>query len=172
MDNNFRREQNLIRELQGDLEWEKDRKRTMVYRKDETDRDIERHPERHAKTMEKVRMEHEERVNAAIVYAAELTRRVECMDRMEERQKEQLEKIKEAGGVIFEKVNAAIVYAAELTRRVGCMGRMEEKQKEQIEKIQDAGDVIFAENDTLEQDIAQMKNALKIAKRHQREGTR
>ncbi|CAO4366871.1 unnamed protein product [Caenorhabditis nigoni] len=101
MDNNFRREQNRIRELQGDLDWEKDRKRTMIYRKDETDRDIGRHPERHAKTMEKVRMEHEERVNAAIVYAAELTKRVECMDRVEERQKEQLEKIKEAADVIF-----------------------------------------------------------------------
>ncbi|UMM20047.1 hypothetical protein L5515_015415 [Caenorhabditis briggsae] len=101
MDNNFRREQAQIRGLQRELDWEKDMFREMVYRKGETDSDIERHPERHAKTLEKVRREHEEKVNASIIYAAELTRRVECMDRIEEKQKSQLEILKKAGNAVI-----------------------------------------------------------------------
>ncbi|ULU08116.1 hypothetical protein L3Y34_019299 [Caenorhabditis briggsae] len=101
MDNNFRREQAQIRGLQRELDWEKDMSREMVYRKGETDSDIERHPERHAKTLEKVRREHEEKVNASIIYAAELTRRVECMDRIEEKQKSQLEILKKAENAVI-----------------------------------------------------------------------
>ncbi|CAP38202.1 Protein CBG21376 [Caenorhabditis briggsae] len=143
MDNNFRREQAQIRGLQRELDWEKDMSREMVYRKGETDSDIERHPERHAKTLEKVRREHEEKVNASIIYAAELTRRVECLDRIEEKQKSQLEILKKAENAVIEMVNASIVYAAELTRRVEIMKKVEGKQKEQLEKIQEVVDVVF-----------------------------
>ncbi|UMM20048.1 hypothetical protein L5515_015415 [Caenorhabditis briggsae] len=184
MDNNFRREQAQIRGLQRELDWEKDMFREMVYRKGETDSDIERHPERHAKTLEKVRREHEEKVNASIIYAAELTRRVECMDRIEEKQKSQLEILKKAGNAVIaenttlerkiaslnkvreeheEMVNASIVYAAELTRRVEIMEKVEGKQKEQLEKIQEVVDVVFAENATLKPKIARMKDEIRYS---------
>ncbi|CAO4366872.1 unnamed protein product [Caenorhabditis nigoni] len=107
MDNNFQREQAQIKDLQHNVDRWKSISRIMEYSREEIQRVIERYPEKHAKRMEKVRKEREERVNAAIVYAAEITRRVGCMDRMEEKQKEQIEKIQEAGEVIFAE-NAAL----------------------------------------------------------------
>ncbi|CAO4366873.1 unnamed protein product [Caenorhabditis nigoni] len=75
---------------------------------------IQNHPKKHERRMKKVRTTQEETVDNAVFYAAELTRKVECMERVDEQQKKQFKTLKKAG-------NAFIAENATLERKIARM---------------------------------------------------
>ncbi|PIC48217.1 hypothetical protein B9Z55_007282 [Caenorhabditis nigoni] len=99
--NQFEREQAQIKAMWRRVYELRAMSEEMHFRREATKREIETYPQRHENRMRVVRIVHWANVNNAIRYAAELTRRVECMDRVEEKQKRQLEMLKKAGDAII-----------------------------------------------------------------------
>ncbi|CAP38201.1 Protein CBG21375 [Caenorhabditis briggsae] len=104
MDNIEHRER--VEALQHDFLWQDAMFREMEYRKEKTNSEIEKRIEWHENELKKVRIEREEKVNYGIWYAAELKQRLEIMERVQQKQKTEFEKIKKNGDVVIaENVN-------------------------------------------------------------------
>ncbi|CAO4366874.1 unnamed protein product [Caenorhabditis nigoni] len=99
--NQFEREQAQIKAMWRRVYELRAMSEEMHFRREATKREIETYPDRHENRMRVVRIVHWANVNNAVRYAAELTRRVECMDRVEEKQKGQLEMLKKAGDAVI-----------------------------------------------------------------------